>query len=105
MKALKLIIVTILLFVGNGAFAQTTSNKDSKKKVDEVTFSVHIDCQGCVNKIKKNIPYEKGVKNMKVDVEKKLVWIAYNPKKTNPAKLLEAFKKIGEAAEIAKNVK
>ncbi len=94
MKTLRFILTTVLslaLFSG----IQAQDKQDNKKKDNEVTFSVSMDCDHCKKKILNNIPYEKGVTDMKVDLPKKEVWVKFNPKKTDKEKLQKAIEKLG----------
>lgn len=51
--------------------------------------------QGCKERIISNLRYEKGVSNLNVSLPENTITITYNPDKTDPAVLLEAFSKIG----------
>jgi len=86
----------LLVFV---MFFAVLSNAQTKK---EVVFSTEpeIKCDGCVNKIKNNIRFEKGVKAINPDLETKLVTIQYDSEKTNPENLIKAFSKIGYTATV-----
>ncbi|MGM9753875.1 MAG: heavy-metal-associated domain-containing protein [Candidatus Cryptobacteroides sp.] len=76
--------------------------KDKKKAKDEleVKFKVNLHCHSCVEKITQNVGFEKGVKDIDVDLEKGIVEIEYNPKKTSPEKLQAAIEKLGYTATI-----
>lgn len=91
------VAVSILLFTMSfSSFSLTAAERDDKKKdVEEVTFVVNIDCPNCVKKVEEKLPFEKGVKDMKVVLEDKTVWIQYSSKKTNKAKLAAAIERIG----------
>ena len=68
-----------------------------------VTFEVSMTCENCKRTIEKNIAYEKGMKDMKVDLEKKLVTLTFDTRKTSEEKLIEAFEKLGYTAEAVQN--
>ncbi|MDR3351184.1 MAG: heavy-metal-associated domain-containing protein, partial [Prevotellaceae bacterium] len=53
----------------------------------------------CKAKIEKNISWEKGVKDLTVNLEKKTVAITYDPQKSTAEKLKEAIEKLGYTAE------
>jgi len=89
--------IAIILF-STAAFAE----KQDAKKVETVVFNVEMDCQGCVNKIEKNLPFEKGVKNLKVDLKTKKVTVTYKTKATNTEKLKKAIEKLDFKVEEAK---
>lgn len=89
-------IVLMMSFFGtNNAVA-----KDEVKKVETVEYALTPapHCQNCVNKIKGNLRFEKGVKSIEVDLEKKSVRISFSPEATSEEKLKEALKKIGYTA-------
>ncbi|WP_439185568.1 heavy-metal-associated domain-containing protein [Carboxylicivirga taeanensis] len=92
----KLLVIALMAFVIN-AYAD-----DKKKKVAEVTYKVEMDCQSCVNKITKNIAFEKGVKDLKVDMEGQTVTVKYRDDKTNKEELVKAFEKLDFKAEELK---
>ncbi|WP_430812603.1 MULTISPECIES: heavy-metal-associated domain-containing protein [unclassified Carboxylicivirga] len=93
-----------LLILGLMALFVVTAFADDKpkKKVSEVTYKVEMDCQSCVNKITKNLPFEKGVKDLEVDFEKQTVKVKYREDKTNKENLVKAFKKLEFKAEELK---
>jgi copper chaperone CopZ len=78
------------------------ANAKEKKEVKEVTYVTSIDCDHCKQTIMKNIPYEKGVKDVKVSVEKKEVTVKYLADKNCEVKLAEAIVKLGYTAEVKK---
>lgn len=71
-----------------------------KKAVKTVTFNVGMHCQNCVKKVKENISFEKGVKALEVNLEKKTVTITYDPAKTNEATLKKAVEKLGYTCSL-----
>ena len=94
----KLIILTLMTMFVVNIFAE-----DKKKKVGEVIYKVEMDCQNCVNKIKKNLPFEKGVKDLNVDFEKQTVTVKFREDKTNKENLKAALKKLEfQAVEVKK---
>ena len=98
MKRFLFITLTLLLMVCTATFAQ---DKKQKKNADiqEVTFVTTIDCKNCVKKVEANLPYEKGIKDMKVTLDDQTVWIKYDANKTDKEKLAEAIRKLGYEAE------
>ncbi len=63
------------------------------KKVATVAYWADVDCETCAKKIMNVIPYQTGVKDVKVSVAKKRVDVTYDPSKTTPEKILKAFSK------------
>ena len=71
-----------------------------KKETKKVVFNVGLHWQNCVKKVKENISFEKGVKALEVDLEKKTVTITYDPAKTNEATLRKAIEKLGYTCSL-----
>lgn len=66
----------------------------------DVTFVTSIHCKKCVNKIEENLSFEKGVKDLKVNLNDKTVYIKYDGKKTDVEKLAKAINKLGYTAVV-----
>ena len=97
------IITATLLFLFS---ALTLSAQDKKgKELATVRFETSIDCENCVNTIMKNIPYEKGVKDVKCDIPTKEVTIQYQDDKTKPETLKRSLEKLGYTAKEIKDKK
>ncbi len=97
-----LTLLTALLLVGSFAFSADAQGRRKKEsKFQEVTFVTSIDCKNCVKKVEAKLPDEKGIKDMKVTLADKTVWIKFDATKTDKEKLAAAINKIGfEATEI-----
>lgn len=63
-------------------------------KTLQVTTEPKMVCNNCENKIKKNLRFEKGIKEIKTDRENQVVTIIYDAEKTDQDKIVEAFGKI-----------
>ena len=77
---------------------QTETTKQSNKRTVVLRCDLH--CQGCCDKIMKNIAWEKGVKDLVCDLQKKTVTVTYDTRKTDLETLLKAFEKIGKPATL-----
>ena len=101
MKTKKMILLVAMTILAVSVSAQV--NKQAKpKKTEEVTFTVSMTCEGCKEKIEKNISWEKGVKDLEINLEKKTVKINYDPKKTSEEKLKKAIEKLKFTCEKPK---
>ena len=81
------------------AIAATCAAKDIKTVVLKTSPEMH--CTGCEQKIKNNIRFEKGIKDIKTNLEDKTVTIEYDADKTNVENIIKGFKKINyEASEV-----
>jgi len=92
-------LLLVMLFVCAG----TTLAQDKKiQKEETVVFYVeNLNCKNCQATIEKYIAFEKGVKDLQTELEKKTVKVTYDPSKTDPQKLMKGFEKIKFPAVIA----
>ena len=60
-----------------------------------VTFVTDIHCKKCAQKIEENVAFDKGVKDLKVNVKEKTVYIQYDSTKTDVGTLTKAIEKLG----------
>ncbi len=97
------IITTALLLIFT-SFALSAQEK-GKKEISTVKFETSIDCENCVNTIMKNIPFEKGVKDVKCDLTTKEVTVQYQNDKNKPELLKRAIEKLGFTASEVKEKK
>jgi len=98
----KHFLITLLLGIfclslSTVSFAQSGAPKKANEA--EVTFTTNMDCHNCQKKIESKLPFEKGVKDLKVNLEKNEIWILYQTDKTDKKKLAEAIEKIGYEAK------
>ena len=77
--------------------------KDIKTVV--VTTVPQMHCASCENKIKGNLRFEKGVKQIECDIPKQLVTITYDAEKTKPETIIKSFEKFGYKATEVKQDK
>ena len=94
----KIVLMCLVALFGIG-IANAQEPKYAAKKSVTVEFVTDIDCAGCAKKVTNTIPYEKGVKDVQVDVATKTVTVTYDPAKTNNETLVKAFSKIKIKAE------
>lgn len=97
MKNLKLVLATLILFVG-----VSTSFAKEKAKVKKVTYSCSIDCHSCKEKIMKSLPYEKGVKSVDVNIEDKLVTVAFKEDKNTTEGVKKALEELDYEVSVKK---
>ena len=72
----------------------------AKPNRQTVKFYVYLHCDGCVQKVMKNIAYEKGVKDIVCSLDSQTVVVTYDAAKTSVPQLQEAFEKIGKPASL-----
>lgn len=93
MKNLRYVIGVLLLLV---SISTTAQKKDLIKKV---TFDVNLTCHHCEKVMMKNLPFEKGVKDVKVDLEKKEITLLFRDDKNSVALLQKAIEDLGYTAK------
>lgn len=78
------------------------STAEAKPNKQKVVLYVDLHCEDCCNKILKNIPFDKelknGVKDLVFDLDAKTVTVTYDANKTDVTALQKAFAKIGKPA-------
>lgn len=71
-----------------------------KDQMREAFYKTNLDCENCAKKIRENVSFEKGVKDLKVEVKDKTVKVVYNGSKNDSQKLAKAIEKLGYKVEI-----
>lgn len=95
MKKIAAFICIILLCVS--AFA---AKPRTKAVVRRAVYVTDLDCEDCAKKIRENISFEKGVKDLKVDVEKRTVDVKFDAAKNDTLSLRKAMNKLGYSAKV-----
>lgn len=96
----KILLMCLVALIGIGT-ADAQKPKKGEKKSVTVEFLTSIDCEGCAKKVNETIPYEKGVREVSIDVPSKIVTVTYDPAKTNNENIIKAFEKIKLEASVA----
>ena len=95
MKTTQKLLISILLI----ALPAVLSAQNKTKSTETVKFTTSIDCQNCVNKIMTNLPQEKGIKDVKCDLETKEVTVTYQKEKNNSEQIKRSLEKLGYTAK------
>lgn len=95
MKRAIIIIIAALMALPTISMADNKPAKKSKGEIKEVTFVVDFDCENCAKKIRENVSFEKGVKDLKVTLEDKTVALKYDAAKTTETALKTSIEKLG----------
>ena len=100
---MKRIILFLLAILPMAYMLSTAEAKPNKQKV---VLYVYLHCQDCCDKILKNIPFDKelknGVKDLEFDIAAQTVTVTYDANKTDVPALQKAFAKIGKPATTTK---
>ena len=89
----KIMTVTAMLVFAISMFA-----KDIKTVVFTTLPQMH--CENCENKIKGNLRFEKGIKQITTSVPDQKATIEYDADKTTPENIAKGFAKIGYEATV-----
>ena len=81
-------------------YAEPAATTQKKSAVQTVTFSTNLRCKNCVKKVNENISFEKGVKDLKVDLAAQTITVTFDPSKTSAEKLAAAITRLGYKAEL-----
>lgn len=97
---LQVITTLSLLFISLAVFAQKEPIKvDNGYKVAIKTSAV---CEMCKEAIESDLVFEKGVKEVNLDVDSKVLTVVYNEKKTDPETIRKRVSKVGYHADDVK---
>ena len=83
------------------SFGMAAMAKDIKTVVFNTVPEMH--CTNCENKIKSNLRFEKGVKDIVTDLKSKTVTVKYDADKTTVDNLVKGFAKIDYKATVCKD--
>lgn len=67
-----------------------------------VVYGSTVECKNCEKKVMENIAFEKGVKDISVDLENQTVSIVFDESKTDTLTLAKAIRKLGYEASVLK---
>lgn len=87
-----LLIITIILFGSTLGFAQD-------KKVATIKIKTSAVCGQCKDRIEQGMAYEKGVRDVSLDVDTKIATVKYSTAKTTPEDLRKSISKLGYDAD------
>ena len=91
MKKIMMILATLAVVAG---VATAAPKQKAEKKIATVVFTTDLDCHHCAQKVLNTIPYEKGIKDVQVDVPTKTVTVKFDEAKNSTESLTKAFESI-----------
>jgi len=80
-------------------FLITYGSYSQEKKQVEIKVKTSAICIQCKERIEQGMAYEKGVRDIVLDVDSKIATITYNPAKTTPVEIRNAISKLGYDAD------
>ena len=91
---MKKIITLLVALVAVAGVAVAAPKQKAEKKIATVVFTTDLDCHHCAQKVLNTIPYEKGIKDVQVDVPTKTVTVKFDEAKNSIESLTKAFESI-----------
>lgn len=92
MKTMNFILALVVVMLASaGVYAE---KKEAKPKTKTVVYKATLHCESCKAKVEKNIPYEKGVKDLKVDLKAQTVTVTFREDKNTQEKIQKAIEKL-----------
>jgi copper chaperone CopZ len=96
-KPIIRILLVFALFFGLAATACTQG-----KKEETVAIKTSAVCGQCKDRIEKGLGFEKGIKDVTLDLETKIATVKYSPGKTSPDEIRRIISKLGYDADEVK---
>jgi periplasmic mercuric ion binding protein len=90
MKRFSLLLTLLSFFLFHTTEAIATDGRTAT-----ASYLVSIHCGSCEAKLTEHLRFERGVKDINIDVAKKKVEISYNPRRTDADQLGKAIEKLG----------
>jgi copper chaperone CopZ len=94
----KIILKSMIISIGLIFLMNTVSYSQNNKPV-ELKVKTSAVCGQCKDRIEHGMAYEKGIKDISLDVDTKIATVTYNPAKTNPTDIRKAISKLGYDAD------
>ena len=91
---MKKIIALFAILAMVAGVAIAAPKVKAEKKIATVVFTTDLDCHHCAEKVMNTIPYEKGIKDVQVDVKTKSVTVKFDAAKNTVEALTKAFSTI-----------
>ncbi len=89
-KLSTMALMTVALFFTVNLYAQ-----EKAKKTETVEIKSSVVCGMCEERVTSELAFEKGVKDVKVNLETKLITVTYRTNKTDKEAIKKAITKIG----------
>lgn len=91
---IQLIVLSLLIVV----YAAPTQAQAPKSDQTTVCFKTNMDCHDCEVTLTNYLKFEKGVKDLKVDLKSNTIKVVYKNGKNTPENLANGIKKLGYEA-------
>ena len=89
-----------IILAALGVMFVAEASKPKAKRT--VLYKTSVECKSCKTKVLDNIAFEKGVKDVSVNLPEKTVKIVFDEAKTDTLTLANAIRKLGYSAKVIK---
>ncbi len=96
----KLLVVMIVAISATLPASAVSSKSRDVSTTFTQEFYANIDCEMCVKKVMSTLPYQKGVKDVEVDLKRKLITVKYDSSKCSDAKVIRALSRIDITSRV-----
>lgn len=101
MKTLKF-IATLVLLICTVAIADLTASPKKEKELVTRVYSAHLHCESCVTKVMNTLPFKKGIKDVKVELEQQQITVQYDAEKSSDTIIIKSLKSVDIEASVKK---
>ena len=103
MKKAAFVLISLSLVLASWG-SRGAAPKPAQKAVpaDTGVYATNLHCADCANKVRENLSFMKGVKDLDVSLERQRIQIVYNPLKTGAERFAEIIRKLGYKADVVK---
>ena len=95
-----LTVICALALTASLTLSAVPEKKKAAAKQHTVVFCSDVECKNCEKKVMDNLSFEKGVKDLSVDIKKQTVTVTYDAAKSDTTSLAKALRKLGYKAEV-----
>jgi periplasmic mercuric ion binding protein len=92
MFSMTTLVAMMILLMNSSGYSQDKKNAEIKIKTSAV-------CGMCKDRIEQGLAFEKGIRDVSLDVETKIATVKYNPSKITPDEIRKAISKLGYDAD------
>lgn len=85
----------LALLLGAAALCGAAKSTNDTVIVMKLQAETPMHCEKCEQRIRGDLRFEKGVRDIKTSVDKQTVTVRYDKRKNNPASLSKALSKLG----------
>lgn len=86
-----MLIACLMVFIATESFA---GGRKANKNIETAVFQADEMCKTCEKKILEYIPFQKGIKDVEVNLENQTVTVRYDKRKSSPKAIIALLAKL-----------